>query len=186
MADRDRNQWAGRDWFSATPFAGMQREMSRWVDDLLRAFPAGSGVPVRKPSLDVRESDDELCVIADLPGAVPSSIDVRIDGSTLIISAERQTDSATQYQNYHVSERRQGLLQRSVRLPFGPDPDAVRANYSNGVLTVRIPKRGQRLPGRRINVECTDANAGDSTSEARTETRAHAEPNPTSGDSGPA
>ena len=159
MSFRDRNQAGNRDWFSSAPFAGIQREMSRWLDDVLRAFPVGSTVPVSTPSLDVRESDDELCVVADMPGVELSCIDLCVDGNMLTVSAERKDDSDRQRENYHVSERRQGYMRRSVRLPFVPDPEQVRARYSNGVLTVRMPKRSQKMPGRRITIEADDAGA---------------------------
>ena len=159
MSVRDHNQAGNRDWFSSTPFYGMQREMSRWIDEVARAFPIGSSVPVSKPSLDVRESEDELCVVADMPGVEPAQIDVRVDGNTLIVSAERKDEADRQRDNYHVSERRQGFMRRAVRLPFAPDPEQVHARYNNGVLTVRMPKRGQQMPGRRIAVE-TDETGG--------------------------
>lgn len=160
MNYRDRSLWGNRDRLAGPSFGAMPREMTRWVEDFLRTLPSLSPVPVSRPSLDIRESEAELCVIADLPGVNPADLDVRVDGSTLFISAERRSEHAEQQPNYHMAERRQGFMQRSVRLPFTPDPEQVRAEYTSGVLTVHMPKHGQRLTGQRIPVECRDAPAG--------------------------
>ena len=147
-----------------SPFMSLQREMSRWIDDMVRAFPAN--LPAGKPSLDLHESGEELCAIVDLPGVAAADIDVRVDDNTLIVAARRQDDVERERQGYRMTERRQGFLQRTVRLPFTPDPDLVRASYRQGVLTVHIPKRGQKLPGRKVAVESTDDTASPVTTTA--------------------
>lgn len=150
MASRNFSDlWGGRGVFATKPFMEMQRDLNRLFGDTFR----------RGPRLDMRENDDEVCVVADVPGVAPADLDLRIDGATLTLFAERQSESDREDQNYHVMERSRGVMRRSVQLPFAPDPEKVRANYENGVLTVRVPKAGEKR-GQRIDVQGgADANA---------------------------
>src|SRR5262245_25634526 len=153
--DRSSSSSDRRGGFAGGAFVDMQREMNRLFDDVVRSF-RGSAPIIRSrtsPRLDVHESDSELCVVADIPGVQPSDVDVRLDGLTLVISAERRADTETKQENYHLMERSRGVLRRSVQLPFAPDPEQVRANYENGVLTVRMPKRASQGQGHRIQVQ---------------------------------
>lgn len=152
---------------SLTPFPGsptllagdsfmeLHREMSRFFDQMFRSV--GSSAPLlatqSAPLLDIRETDDELCVIADLPGVAQADLDLRLEGDSLTLKAERHSESEQQGQNYRIMERAQGLMQRTVHLPFAPDPDQVRASFDTGVLTVRMPKQSPQSSGRRIEVQ---------------------------------
>lgn len=137
------------------PFMELHREMSRFFDQMFRSV--GSASPLlatpSSPLLDIRETDDELCVIADLPGVAQSDLDLRLEGDSLTLKAERHSESEQQGQNYRIMERAQGLMQRTVHLPFAPDPDQVRASFDAGVLTVRMPKQSLQPSGRRIEVQ---------------------------------
>ena len=152
---------------SLTPFPGsptllagdsfmeLQREMSRFFDQMFRSVGSASPLLATSsvPLLDIRETDDELCVIADLPGVAQADLDLRLEGDSLTLKAERHSESEQQGQNYRVMERAQGLMQRTVHLPFAPDPDQVRASFDTGVLTVRMPKQSPQPSGRRIEVQ---------------------------------
>ena len=136
-------------------FMDLHREMSRLFDHMFRSVGGASPLLATQsaPLLDVRETDDELCVIADLPGVAQSDLDLRLEGDSLTLKAERHSESEQQGQNYRIMERAQGLMQRTVHLPFAPDPDQVRASFDTGVLTVRMPKQSPQPFARRIEVQ---------------------------------
>jgi len=108
------------------------------------------------PSMDLREKDNELCICAELPGVDPSEVDVRLDGDMLTIRGEKKAEADDDKQNYHVMERSFGQFQRSIQLPFQPDPEQVRAEFRHGVLTVHVPKQPQAANSRRIEVHTSD------------------------------
>lgn len=152
---------------SLTPFPGsptlltgdsfmeLHREMSRFFDHMFRSVGGASPLLATHsaPLLDIRETDNELCVIADLPGVAQSDLDLRLEGDTLTLKAERHSEGEQQGHNYRIMERAQGLMQRTVHLPFAPDPEQVRASFDTGVLTVRMPKQSPQPSGRRIEVQ---------------------------------
>ena len=157
MASRFLTPWsAARGSWLPDPVFQLQREIDRVFED---AFSGGSGSGGRSqtsmmtaPRIDVREAEGELRVHADLPGVQPSDLDVRVEGDVLTIRGERKSESERNEHDFHVMERGHGRFQRSIQLPFTPDPDEVRAEVREGVLDIRIPKRAPQERSRRIEV----------------------------------
>jgi HSP20 family protein len=135
------------------PFQSFQREVGRLLDDTFRSFGENVSVLGGKmavPQIDVHEDDGVLCVTADLPGVREEDVDVTVEGDLLSIRGERQQEAERKQRGYHVVERASGSFQRTVRLPFAPDPGKVTAQYDNGVLTVHLPKRTVSQSSRKI------------------------------------
>lgn len=145
----------------ADPFAELHREMNRLFDDFVsgRGAPQG-GAMVTAPRIDVKESQQELCVCADLPGVDPADVDVRLDGDMLTIRGERKSESEQKQEDFHLMERSWGTFQRSLQLPFAPNADQVKADYKHGVLTIHIPKQGQQERSRRIEIQAGGGQEG--------------------------
>lgn len=92
--------------------------------------------------LDVKESDQGYTVQAEVPGVGKEDIHVSIDGNTVTLSAEvKQQDSQTKDEKVLRTERYYGAVSRSFQLPADLDPDAAKAKYDNGVLTLTLPKK---------------------------------------------
>jgi HSP20 family protein len=155
---------------SLTPFGGadpllsLHREMNRLFDDVFRgsrsfAPPAtqggGSNPSTFNASMDVAETDKEVRVCVELPGVDEKDIDVTLDNDLLTIRGEKkfEQEKGDEKTNYHFVERGYGRFQRSLRLPFQANPDDVKASYSNGVLTVTVPKSAQQARSRRIQIQ---------------------------------
>ena len=140
------------------PLSDFRRDM----DQLFDAFFGGGGplvggasaavTAMPMPRIDVHEDERELRVSADVPGLKPSEVDLRLEGDVLVISGERKNEVERKDENFHVMERGYGRFRRSVQLPFTPDPVQVHADYSHGVLTIRMPMQPQAERSRRIEV----------------------------------
>lgn len=144
----------------ANPFQFLQREMNRLFDDVLppdfggMPFAGGDGGDrMLMPRMEVRETDKELRVTAELPGVTEKDIDISLDDDVLTIRAEKKTERKEERENTHFTERSYGTFQRSLRLPYRVEPNQVKANFSNGVLTVAMPKNGAQAQARKIPVE---------------------------------
>ncbi|TCZ61371.1 Hsp20/alpha crystallin family protein [Roseicella aquatilis] len=123
------------------PFFQLQRELSRAVDDVFRG--AGSRTPFAggfAPSLDVRETKEGLELTAELPGVAEADIDLSLDGETLTLRGEKKEEKTSDQKGLHVQERSYGSFQRSLRLPFAPEPGSVTASFDKGVLHVTLPR----------------------------------------------
>jgi HSP20 family protein len=154
-----------RSWMQ-DPLYQLQREIDRVFEDVFSggssSASAGgrSGSMMNAPRIDLQDSEGELRLHADLPGVQPSDLDIRLEGDVLTIRGERKAESERNEQNFHVMERSHGRFQRSIQLPFTPDPDDVQASVREGVLEVRIPKRAPQERSRRIDVRGGESNAG--------------------------
>lgn len=129
----------------ARSFSDMQSEFGRLVEEAAAAFGAmgASGIPV-----DLTETPQGLYIEAELAGVAPEDLDVAIDGDQLQIQAMRRP---LRKEAPRTGERRSGALERTVRLPFAPDPERVEARYEHGLLSLFAPKP-DGLRGVRVNV----------------------------------
>jgi len=109
---------SGRGLMGGDPLLDLHREMNRLFDDVFRGSSGqgGSSSLASMPRLDMHESDNELCVTADLPGVTPADVDLQIDRDVLTISGERKGENEQKQQNYHLMERSYGRFQRQVQL----------------------------------------------------------------------
>jgi len=125
----------------------------REVDRLFDAFFGGGEGGARRwvPPMDLVEAEDHFLLKADLPGLAEGDVDIEIQDNTLKISGERKAEHAESERGWYRIERSFGSFARTLSLPDGVEPDAVSAEFHNGVLEVRIPKPEQRKP-RRIEI----------------------------------
>ena len=104
------------------------------------------------PAVDILETDNELIIKADLPQVDMQDIQVEIENGTLTLKGERKFDKEEKAQGYHRIERSFGAFARYFSLPETVDPEKVKAEYKNGVLTVSLAKKELAKP-RSIKVE---------------------------------
>jgi HSP20 family protein len=98
------------------------------------------------PSVDIYETENELVVKADLPDLQDKDIDVRVANNTLTIRGERKFEKDVKEDNYLRIERAYGSFSRSFSLPNTVSSENIRADYHNGVLTMRMAKREESKP----------------------------------------
>lgn len=104
------------------------------------------------PAVDVKETENEFVLHADIPGVNPKDIDVQMENGLLTIQGQRETDKAESKDGYTRVERSFGQFARRFSLPDTADADKINAKYDNGVLRITIPKQLKVQP-RKIEVE---------------------------------
>jgi HSP20 family protein len=95
------------------------------------------------PRMDVRETDKELRISAELPGLNENEIDVSLSRDMLTISGEKKQECEQNVKGWYRMERSYGAFTRSVSLPCEVDQDSCNASFKNGVLTVSLKKTPQ-------------------------------------------
>ena len=114
----------------------------------IRSAPRGSF-----PLINIGENADEVRVYVFAPGMNADDLDVNLQNNVLSIHGRRSAEPGqTDKGLYHRRERFQGEFTRAVSLPETVDPEAVDANFRDGVLTVTVNKRAETQP-RRIKVK---------------------------------
>lgn len=107
------------------------------------------------PALNVGSTAGAIELYAFAPGLDPASIELNLDRGVLTLSGERQRATPTHSDaktTLHLNERFAGRFRRVVSLPDDVDPEAVSADYRDGVLHVCVQRRASAQP-RRIDVQ---------------------------------
>lgn len=132
------------------PFRGLtslQEQMNRLFEDtLFRGRTDDSALTTWAPPVDIYETENELVVKADLPDVNEKDLDVRVENNILTIRGERKFEQTVSEDNYLRIERAYGSFSRSFSLANTVNTEAIKAEYRNGVLTVRVPKREEAKP----------------------------------------
>ncbi len=122
------------------------RELDRMAQELLLGTPAR---PAAMP-IDAFRRGDEFVVQLDLPGVSPDTIDLTVERNVLAVRAQREREISDDVELL-IAERRHGTFGRQLFLGDTLDADRLVADYSDGVLTLRLPVREQAKP-RRVEV----------------------------------
>jgi HSP20 family protein len=93
------------------------------------------------PPVDIYEDDNAISLKADIPGIDPNNLDIRVEGNRLFIKGERNIEKETKRENFYRVERAYGTFSRTFTLPQNVAADKIEANYKNGVLDLKLPKR---------------------------------------------
>ena len=104
-----------------------------------------------RPNVDILEKDDELVVLADMPGAKGDQIDVHFEDGTLAIHAKVEPRQDPKVQ-YLINEYGVGDYYRNFKVSEAIDPEKITAEFANGVLTLHLPK-AETLKPRKISVK---------------------------------
>jgi len=92
------------------------------------------------PALDLTETDKEFVIRAEVPGVPRENLDVHLEGEILTLTGHREKMAREANENLLWEERETGRFVRNIRLPKAVEAAKVEAHYTDGILTVRLPK----------------------------------------------
>lgn len=127
------------------------------MDDLFARFWDGNQdrdlfATTFAPSVDLVEGDNAFEIRLDIPGVEAKDIDVQVHGNTVAISGQRKEEKEEQGKTFHCIERRSGSFSRTLSLPCKVNAEEVAAEYTKGVLTVKLPK-SEEAKATKVNVK---------------------------------
>lgn len=103
------------------------------------------------PALDLSETPENYIVEMAVPGMKPENLDISIENGVLTLKGEVNQETKDESRQYHRIERHYGAFTRTINLPATIKVDAIKANLSDGILHLAIPK-AEELKPRKINV----------------------------------
>ncbi len=98
------------------------------------------------PDVDIKETDKEIQIKADLPGMKLEDIDVSVGEDQLIIKGDRKEEKEEKGKDYVRVERSYGSFYRSFNIGVPVKSDQIKATYKNGVLEITLPKTEAKKP----------------------------------------
>ncbi len=121
--------------------SGMKRPEVKFFGNVKPVEPYGIRISEEStPVYDMLDKEDHYEIIVELAGARKDDIDLQIKDNQLDIRAK------TPYKKYSLQ----------LRLPSDAILDEIRAKLNNGILVITLPKRKEKVEGRRINIEEED------------------------------
>lgn len=140
------------------PFYSLQRQMNSLFDDFFSGFDMvprslkTGGFASFIPSVDVKESDKEFTIRAELPGVEEKDIEVTVANDAITIKGEKREEKEDKSKNYYYMERSYGSFNRVIPLSSETDANKAEASFKNGVLNITVPKnqtakaKGTKVP----------------------------------------
>lgn len=115
--------------------ASQNKKVSGFFEERLHHFA---------PAVDVSETSEHYFVRVNLPGVKPDKINLKIHGQTLLLEGVKPRPKLDGEETYLLLERSFGSFTRSVSFPLPIVEEKTEATFSQGVLTVSLPKTKKR------------------------------------------
>ena len=98
------------------------------------------------PRADIHDSEKEVAIDVEIPGILKENIKVEVKNGLLTVTGERKQERKTETPEGSRIERHYGKFERSFLLPETVDEEKIVAGYTNGVLTLTLPKTEKAVP----------------------------------------
>jgi HSP20 family protein len=135
-------------WEPFREFMSLRDNMDRLFDRTMSRMDSDFDSVSWALALDVIENNDEFLVKASLPAIDPDDLEITYSDNTLTIRGETKVEQEVEESRYHLRERRYGRFSRSISLPSKIDSEKIEADYTNGVLSLHLPKTEEVKPKR--------------------------------------
>ena len=128
----------------------LQNSPFRDFDTIFDQLAGRSASAPNAMPMDAYRRGSDVWVHLDLPGVAADSLDISVERNVLTVTGERRWERQDGDRVY-LGERRQGAFRRQVTLGEGLDADGIEADYTDGVLTLRVPVAEKAQP-RKIQI----------------------------------
>jgi HSP20 family protein len=108
-------------------------------------FGTGTASSGAYPPINVFQQDENVVVIAEIPGVRKSDLDIQVKNNRVRISGKR-TVEYEEGASLHRRERPSGSFDRTITVPMEIEADQVKAEYRDGVLAVYLPRAERDKP----------------------------------------
>ena len=135
------------------PFESFQtlRRLNSALDEAFGTWPlqqdeSGAVTSAWHPACDVFEDRDAVKIVAELPGVKPEDVKLSLENNLLTIRGEKKQEAEERTERVHRYERSYGSFERAFVLPSTVDGEKISAEFTNGILTVVVPKIERARP----------------------------------------
>ncbi len=142
----------GRVWPSRPTFDSPFADFDQWRRGMLRLLDTVTGDTVPDagagvfPPLNITQDSDNFYVRAEVPGVKPDELSISAVRNRVSLAGKRELPREHERVSYHRKERPEGSFNRTVTLPTEVDAERVEARYTEGILTITLPKAEQAKP----------------------------------------
>jgi HSP20 family protein len=121
----------------------LQDRMNRLFEDATQRRANTDGDEFERaywtPAADIYETESGYAIALDLPGISRDAVEIDVDDNRLIVKGTRNVEPSK-----HRNERPRGRFVRTFSIPGSVDQGGIGADYKDGVLQIRLPKRQEQ------------------------------------------
>jgi HSP20 family protein len=93
------------------------------------------------PAVNISEDDNNYQLTMAAPGMKKDDFKVDIDGNTLVVSSEKESNKEEQSKKFSKKEYSYSSFSRSFAIPEDANHEKIDAHYEDGILKLTIPKK---------------------------------------------
>ncbi|NLP03131.1 MAG: Hsp20/alpha crystallin family protein [Fibrobacter sp.] len=120
--------------------------LRREMNNLMSNYETAAGSAATFPSINVYDGKDSLIVSAELPGLTKDQVSIVYSDGMLTLSGNREPVLAAKKLSALRKERPEGKFEKSLRIPVKIDQNGISASFTNGILTISLPKAEEAKP----------------------------------------
>ena len=140
-------------WEPFRELSALQNRMNRLFEEQNRGSEESLTAGAFVPPVDVYEDEHSIQLKLEVPGIDEKDLDIKVENNVLTVSGERKFEKEEKEENFRRVERRYGSFVRSFTLPTTVDSEAITADYTAGVLKLKLAKRAEAKPKQiKVNV----------------------------------
>jgi HSP20 family protein len=131
-------------WDPARDFEEMTERLNRFIDRGPAEEPLATAA--WSPIVDIQETDKEYLIKAELPEVKKEDVKVTVKDGVLTLEGERHQEKEEKNKKFHRMERSYGQFMRCFTMPEDAEPQSVRAEFKDGILSVHLVKSAAPKP----------------------------------------
>ena len=135
----------------------IQRQIEQVFDEVSGSGDSRYG----QPPVELRETEETLLLRAVMPGINSKELDVQATREAVLIAGKYRYEAPTDKSRYFRSEFPRGQFRRVISLPVPIQNTEVKADYSDGILTLTLPKAPEVI-NKVVKVSVLESNAAES------------------------
>jgi len=124
------------------------REMERLRRDMDGLFSnyGRTAASATYPLINVYEDKDNMVVTAELPGAAKEKVEITFSDGVLTVAGRQEVPASVKNMSAVRRERTEGDFEKTIAIPTKINPNGINASFSNGILTITLPKAEEAKP----------------------------------------
>lgn len=127
------------------PYKGL-RGYEDELDGFFNCYGTSQCKGAFSPEADIQESQEAYLVTLEIPGVQKEDVSIALKEDILSIKGEKKKSETEEKVTTLSSERRYGAFEKQFTVPRAIQADAIKADYANGILNLRIPKAEEAKP----------------------------------------
>lgn len=131
-------------WQPLRELDALRQQMNRLLDEWNHGEPGANLLPkigiAWEPAIEIQETDTDIILRTEIPGVEAKDIDIEVSADAVSIAGEHKEEKSTEEKGWYRSEFHYGHFQRVIPLPTQVKNEEAKAEYTDGILTLSLPK----------------------------------------------